>query len=297
MRAPSARSEASTHGPCSAAHDGGASSAQALEYDDFGNVTRDTAPGFQPFGFAGGLYDVDTGLVRFGARDYDPTIGRWTSKDPIGFGGGLNMYAYCDNDPINNVDPDGNVVSGHIGEQSRAMSVVSGWLAETAGREWNEGRYAVAVLDGAASFATFVSALASFPGMEFAGGPASVLTGTETVAVRGVLAVEEVAVAEALPAARFGAPLAKQLASEAQLAEMAAGQGQAIAGAGTRKLLRDANRLAQTYGGMPWEWAKMSSTGFRAADGTAFQTHWYMNVVSGQQVEAKVTIDSFMMGL
>jgi RHS repeat-associated protein len=108
LRAPSARSEASTHGPFRAAHRGGASSAQALEYDDFGNVTRDTSPGFQPFGFAGGLYDVDTGLVRFGARDYDPTIGRWTSKDPIGFEGGLNFYAYCDNDPVNCADPTGN---------------------------------------------------------------------------------------------------------------------------------------------------------------------------------------------
>ncbi|HVY28776.1 MAG TPA: RHS repeat-associated core domain-containing protein [Polyangiaceae bacterium] len=82
--------------------------AQALEYDEFGNVTRDTAPGFQPFGFAGGLYDVDTGLVRFGARDYDPTVGRWTSKDPIGFEGGANLYVYCGNDPINCTDPTGN---------------------------------------------------------------------------------------------------------------------------------------------------------------------------------------------
>ena len=54
--------------------------AQRLDYDEFGNVTQDTSPGFQPFGFAGGLYDKDTGLVRFGARDYDPSVGRWTSK-------------------------------------------------------------------------------------------------------------------------------------------------------------------------------------------------------------------------
>lgn len=81
--------------------------AQALEYDDFGQVTRDTLPGFQPFGFAGGLYDSDTGLVRFGARDYDPVIGRWAAKDPIGFGGSRNLYAYCGDDPINRIDPDG----------------------------------------------------------------------------------------------------------------------------------------------------------------------------------------------
>jgi RHS repeat-associated protein len=61
-----------------------------------------------PFGFAGGLYDNDTGLVRFGARDYDPSVGRWVSKDPIRFGGRqANLYAYVGNDPINWVDPDG----------------------------------------------------------------------------------------------------------------------------------------------------------------------------------------------
>jgi RHS repeat-associated protein len=58
--------------------------AQRIDYDVWGNVTRDSNPGFQPFGFAGGIYDQHTGLVRFGARDYDPKIGRWTAKDPIG---------------------------------------------------------------------------------------------------------------------------------------------------------------------------------------------------------------------
>ena len=43
-------------------------SAQTLEYDAFGGVLSDSAAGFQPFGFAGGLYDPDTGLVRLGAR-------------------------------------------------------------------------------------------------------------------------------------------------------------------------------------------------------------------------------------
>jgi RHS repeat-associated protein len=64
--------------------------------------------GWIAFGFAGGLYDHDTGLVRFGARDYDPSIGRWISKDPIRFGGGqTNIYVYVDNDPINRADPFG----------------------------------------------------------------------------------------------------------------------------------------------------------------------------------------------
>lgn len=69
-------------------------------------------PGFQPFGYAGGIYDRDTGLIRFGARDYDPEIGRWTTKDPIGFRGGLNHYAYVNNNPINFIDPLGLWTSG-----------------------------------------------------------------------------------------------------------------------------------------------------------------------------------------
>ena len=80
-----------------------------ITYDTFGNIINDTDPTFEvPFGFAGGLHDRDTGLVRFGARDYDPDVGRWTAKDPIFFtGGDTDLYGYCLNDPINWIDTDG----------------------------------------------------------------------------------------------------------------------------------------------------------------------------------------------
>ena len=82
--------------------------AQRIDYDAFGNVVLDTHPGFQPFGFGGGLYDPDTGLVRLGVRDYDAATGRWTAKDPSGFSGGdANLYRYAHNDPINRVDSTG----------------------------------------------------------------------------------------------------------------------------------------------------------------------------------------------
>lgn len=69
--------------------------AQRMDYDTFGNVIQDTSPGFQPFGFAGGLYDIQTKLVRFGARDYDASVGRWAAKDPIWFDSGdTNLYGY-----------------------------------------------------------------------------------------------------------------------------------------------------------------------------------------------------------
>ena len=50
-----------------------------------------------------------TGLVNFRARWYDAVTGRWLSKDPIGLNGGLNLYAFCGNDPVNSLDPYGEV--------------------------------------------------------------------------------------------------------------------------------------------------------------------------------------------
>jgi len=82
--------------------------AQRIDYDEWGNVTQNTNPGFQPFGFGGGLVDDQTGLVRFGARDYDPMVGRWTARDPVLFkAGDANLYRYVFGNPTNMVDPTG----------------------------------------------------------------------------------------------------------------------------------------------------------------------------------------------
>jgi RHS repeat-associated protein len=75
-------------------------------YSSFGQVTG-TGLDWMPFGFAGGIYDPDTGLVRFGARDYDASVGRWTAKDPVKFAGGVNFYLYAKGDPVNGSDPTG----------------------------------------------------------------------------------------------------------------------------------------------------------------------------------------------
>ncbi|MDH5546604.1 MAG: hypothetical protein OEZ43_13500 [Gammaproteobacteria bacterium] len=84
--------------------------AQQMAYDEFGNVIQDSNPGFQPFGFAGGIYDQHTRLTRFGARDYDAQSGRWTAKDPIRFqGGDANLYGYVLGDGLNLLDPTGKI--------------------------------------------------------------------------------------------------------------------------------------------------------------------------------------------
>jgi len=98
--------------------------AQRLDYDPFGRVVLDTRPGFQPFGFKGGLYDPATGLVHTRARDYDPNTGRWIAKDPTLFGGqNTNVYAFADGDPVNHVDPDGEFSLIEFGT-SFAMNVI-----------------------------------------------------------------------------------------------------------------------------------------------------------------------------
>ena len=78
-----------------------------VEYDSFGNVTRDSRPVLHfPLGFACGLNDVYTGFVRFGFRDYHPPVGRFTAKDPVGYTGGDNdLWDYCVDDPVSCSDP------------------------------------------------------------------------------------------------------------------------------------------------------------------------------------------------
>src|SRR5262249_30038129 len=95
---------------------------QRMEYDEFGNVVLDTNPGFQPFGFTGGLYGKDTRLVRFGARDYDTETGHWTAKDPIRFAGGdFNLYGYALNNPINDIDSNGLRFIDLWGDERKAI--------------------------------------------------------------------------------------------------------------------------------------------------------------------------------
>ena len=114
-----------------------------MDYDAFGNVILDSNPGFQPFGFAGGIYDLDTKFTRFGARDYDAQTGRWTAKDPILFAGGdTNLYGYVLSDPVNFIDPLGEYafagaiygfVSGAMGGYLSGGNISSIFLGGLAG--------------------------------------------------------------------------------------------------------------------------------------------------------------------
>ncbi len=77
------------------------------EYDPYGRVTKISGDLDADFGYTGDYFHRESGLSLTLYRAYDPNLGRWLNRDPIGIAGGLNLYAYCGNDPINWSDPFG----------------------------------------------------------------------------------------------------------------------------------------------------------------------------------------------
>ncbi len=86
--------------------------AQTYKYDAFGNVTKQSGAVTNSRKFLTKETDA-SGLVYFGARYYDPSIGRFITQDPLGIVDGPNLYAYCRNNPVNWVDPWGLCRSGY----------------------------------------------------------------------------------------------------------------------------------------------------------------------------------------
>ena len=80
----------------------------SFTYDAWGNILSATssvpALASNRYRFHCREWSAATGLVNFRARWYDPVTGRWLSKDPIGLSGGLNLYVFCGNDPVNSLD-------------------------------------------------------------------------------------------------------------------------------------------------------------------------------------------------
>jgi len=79
--------------------------AARYEYDAFGAVRHQWGDSDNTRKFTGKEYDADVKLYYYGARYYDPYIGRFISRDPAG--DGINWYAYCRNNPLSLVDPTG----------------------------------------------------------------------------------------------------------------------------------------------------------------------------------------------
>jgi RHS repeat-associated protein len=81
-------------------------------YTAYGAPVASTGTDYNPHRFGGqfGYYTdpyASQDVILCGARWYDASLGRWMSRDPIGYAGGANLYEYCTSDPVNQIDPGG----------------------------------------------------------------------------------------------------------------------------------------------------------------------------------------------
>jgi len=96
------------------------------EYGPFGEVIRATGPmaKVNPFMFSTKFYDWETGLYYYGYRYYNPSTGRWLSRDPVEEKGGRNLYGFTCNNPINGIDKLGQMTFTQMeNEVSRLLNI------------------------------------------------------------------------------------------------------------------------------------------------------------------------------
>ncbi len=111
--------------------DSGTGTVAPFAYRPYGTTTAAPAQ----FGYTGQRVDQETGLYYYRARHYSPQWGRFTQADPIGYQGGVNLYGYVQNDPLNFNDPEGllmDAISGGFTSLLQSVGPAVGGLAQTA---------------------------------------------------------------------------------------------------------------------------------------------------------------------
>lgn len=110
------------------------------DYDAFGQVLRANESGknLNPFRFSTRYVDVETGLSYYGYRYYDSAKGRWLSEDPIQEQGGVNVYGFCENNAIKNIDQYGHRIVMGVSAGVEALLKehgVNGYTVEMKGQK------------------------------------------------------------------------------------------------------------------------------------------------------------------
>jgi RHS repeat-associated protein len=99
-------------------------------YTAFGEAVASIETIENPFRFPGQYYDQETGLHYNYFRYYNPQTGRYITPDPIGLEGGINLFAYVANNPVNMIDPAGErVLFGGLGAGG-FFGWKKGWLSQ-----------------------------------------------------------------------------------------------------------------------------------------------------------------------
>jgi RHS repeat-associated protein len=81
--------------------------------------------------------DPETQLYYVRNRIYNPALGRWGQRDPIGYSGGINLHEYVMSDPLGNVDPSGESGPGFAWSQGWPQPTLLEQLYEDLGELWN----------------------------------------------------------------------------------------------------------------------------------------------------------------
>jgi RHS repeat-associated protein len=102
----------------------------AARFDSFGNAQVDVNLQTNNLGFAGQYYDQESGLYYNYHRYYDPLLGRYLRKDPLGLDAGINFYVYVENNPLIVVDPEGLMGRAAYNATTEAVGSVIDWTTE-----------------------------------------------------------------------------------------------------------------------------------------------------------------------
>ncbi len=257
--------------------------------------------------FTGKELDAETGLDYFGARYLSSAQGRWMSPDwsatpqavpyaDLKNPQTLNLYEYVKNNPLRTADIDGHglwkkFVNWFNGEgcfcEGKELEAVQEKKRARAAAANPEMQQAVLVQMSIVFFVFDPNG----PIVDGGGGGAVASEAIAPGEAGEVIVAGEVAAGEAVAASSAnGVRLGKSLARQQQVGEMLTGELEVIAGPGARVPLRDAPRLANQCGGAPQDWVKVSSSNYKAPDGTSFEVHAYKNVQTGQVVELKTKL-------
>ena len=160
------------------------STEETTSYDAFGGMLDQSFPGTEnELLFTGRQWDEDNRLYYYRARYYDPEIGRFISEDPLGFGAGVNFYAYVGNNPVNFNDPSGNVcvpcVTGLISGTGAAIASVA------SGNDFFS-------IETAASFGAGFTVGSGFAAIGATGAVTGLVTANTSATLSGAVAVSEV---------------------------------------------------------------------------------------------------------
>ncbi len=206
--------------------------------------------------YTGKPHDDDTGLSYFGARYYNPTIGRFMGVDPAGFQDSnvhsFNKYAYANNNPYKYVDPDGEL-------PILLLAFVAYDFYSSYQESGNIGDAAKAAVLGIIN-------------------PFKKIKTTVNIA-------KKFKVTKGANSSANGLKLQKQLASQEQLGQLSKGGGTVIS-----QPAKQANRIAAQTGRNPANIQKVSSSAKPVKDGTQIQTHSFRDASTNELIEPKTII-------